>query len=247
MLGKRDLLGGDELPDVELGPVAQRERAQLLALADAGVQHIPRLGPLVARIPSTLTIAERQDALLGAGLVLVATTAAERGIEAVLGDGVEQRHRLQPVAAGPRTGILDDPAAVDRLLHAGDDQPGTDALDELVAVLDDLGEVVTRVDVHDRKRQPSRRERQHGEMQQHRRVLAAAEQQHRVLALGGDLADDRDRLVGQRFEVRAGRRVHTCSPHSVFALPAHRPPRGPRPRRPDGCTASSRSTDSRAR
>ena len=130
---QRDLLGGDELPDVELGPVAQREGAQLLALADAGVQQIPRLWPLVARVPPTMTIAERQDALLGPRLVFVATSAPERGIEAVLGDCVEQRHRLQTVAAGPRTRVFDHSAVVDRLLHAGDDQPGTDALHELVA------------------------------------------------------------------------------------------------------------------
>src|SRR5450432_3171414 len=103
---QRHLVQRDVLPDVELGPVRQRERAQVLALADAGVEQIPRLGTLLARIPSAVAIAEAEDALLGAGFVLVAAATAERGVEAVLGDRVEQRHRLQPVAARPRPGLL---------------------------------------------------------------------------------------------------------------------------------------------
>ena len=69
------------------------------------VVQVPQLGALVARIPLPELVAEREDALLGAGLVLVATSAAEAGVEPVLGDGVEQRHRLQPVARGASTGI----------------------------------------------------------------------------------------------------------------------------------------------
>ena len=81
---QRNLLGGDELPDVELRPIAQRECTELLALADASVQQIPGLGSLVAWIPPALLIAERQDAFLGTGLVLVAAATAERGVEAML-------------------------------------------------------------------------------------------------------------------------------------------------------------------
>ena len=140
----------------------KREGTQLLALADPRIQQIPRLWALVARIPSTVAITERQDALLGASLVFVATPASERGVEAVLGDRVEQGDGLEPVAAGPWTGVLDRSAGVDRRLHTGHQKTSTHLTHELVAVVDDLGEVVTGVDVHHRERQPSRSERQHG-------------------------------------------------------------------------------------
>ena len=142
-------------------------------------------------------------------------------------DGVEQRDRLQPVAAGARAGVFHGATAVDGLLHAGDDQAHTPVLHQRVAVGNDLGEVVAGVDMHHGERQPGGSEGEHGEVQQHRAVLAAAEQQHRVLALGGDLADDGDGFVGQRIEMRCGDqfRAHTCSPHSVLALPLQRPAR----------------------
>ena len=117
-------------------------------------------------------------------------------------DGVEQRHRLQPVATGTRTDLFDHSTLVDRLLHAGDDQPHAARLDELVAVLDHLGEVVPGVDMHDGEGQPGGGEGEQGKVQQDRGVLATTEQQHRVLTLGRDLADDRDGLIGQLLEVQ---------------------------------------------
>ena len=206
----------------------------MLALADARVEQRPGLGTLCTRIPAALAVAEGEDALLGPGFVLVAAAPAERGVEAVLGDGVEQRHGLQAVAAGTRAGVFRDAPLVDALLHAGDDQADVPLGDEAVAVLDHLGEVVARVDVHHRERQAGRGEGEHGEVQQHRAVLAAAEQQHRVLALGGHFADDGDGFVGERIEmgsrgefsgVGCHRRAHPCSPHSVLAWPLQRPAR----------------------
>ena len=94
-----DLALGDEAPDVELGPVRQREHAQVLAAVVAGVVDPPQLGPLVLRVPLAELVAVRHDALLGPGPLLVAAGAAEHGVEAVLGDGVEQRDGLQRVAA----------------------------------------------------------------------------------------------------------------------------------------------------
>ena len=48
----RDVLEVDVLPDVELGPVRQREDADALALVLAGVVEAPQLGPLVLRVPA---------------------------------------------------------------------------------------------------------------------------------------------------------------------------------------------------
>ncbi len=51
-------LARDVLPDVELGPVGDREDAHLLALADAAVVEVPELGPLRARVPLAEVVAE---------------------------------------------------------------------------------------------------------------------------------------------------------------------------------------------
>ena len=111
----------------------------------------------------------------------------------MLGDRVEQRHRLQPVARR----LVDHAAAVDRLLHRGHEHVRHAA----VAELDRLGEVVAGVHVHDRERNRARPERLFGEPQEHDRVLAAAEQQHRTLELGSHLADDVDRLGLEDLEM----------------------------------------------
>ena len=151
----------------------------------------------------------------------------------MLGDRVEQRHGLQAVARGARPGLLEHAAAVDRVLHARDDQPLAQFGDAPVAELDHLGEVVAGVDVHQRERERRRAERLLGEAQQHDRVLAAAEQQDGPLEFGGDLAHHVDRLGLERAEVaqlRARSDAHceagsTCRPHSVLSVPAQRPSR----------------------
>ena len=97
-------------------------------------------------------VAQREDALLGARAFLVAAGAAERRVEAVLGDGVEQRPRLEPVARGARPRLLDHAAGVDRRLHAGDDERLAELRDAPVAELEHLGEVVAGVDVQQRER-----------------------------------------------------------------------------------------------
>ena len=74
-------------------------------------------------------------------------------------------------------------------------------LDQLVAGLEDLLEVVPGVDVHDRERQPTRPERLERQVQHDDGVLAAGEQQHRPLEFGGHLADDVDRLGLERPQV----------------------------------------------
>src|SRR5581483_8471789 len=47
----RDALRPGVLPDIQFGPVGQREDANALALADTGVVELPELGALTARIP----------------------------------------------------------------------------------------------------------------------------------------------------------------------------------------------------
>src|SRR5579871_1511070 len=115
-----ELLARNVLPHVELGPVRNREDADVLALPGARVVEIPQLGALRARVPLAEVVAEAEDALIRARTLLVAAGAAHRRVEAVLLDRVEQRRRLQLVARRARPGLLDDAATVDRLLDARD-------------------------------------------------------------------------------------------------------------------------------
>ena len=126
-LRQGDALAGDVAPDVELGPVGQREHAHVLTRGVAAVVELPQLGPLAPRVPGAERVAQAEHPLLGAGLLLVAAAAAEDGVELALLDGVEQRHRLQGVAGA--VGALAEPAVVDVVLHARDDEPDAQPLD----------------------------------------------------------------------------------------------------------------------
>ena len=79
----RDLLQVDVLPDVELGPVGEREDADGFALVDLGVVEVPQLRPLVLGVPLAELVAEREDALLGPRFLLLAPRPAEGGVELV--------------------------------------------------------------------------------------------------------------------------------------------------------------------
>src|SRR5687768_8551449 len=237
-----DVFTLDVAPHVQLGPVADGERADVLAHGVAAVVQVPQLGALVARVPLAELVTEAQDALLGTGLVLVTAAAAEDGVELVGLDGVQQRNGLQRVAGA--VGALGQLAAVNELLDAADDELQAQPFDGAVAEVDDLGEVVAGVHVQHGERNLAGPERLGGQVQHDHGVLAAGEQQRRLLELGYNLADDVDRLRLERVqagEARGGSDVghlggllgyesaHTCSPHSVLLVPAQRPARGSSP------------------
>ena len=69
---------------------------------------------------------------------------------------------------------------------------------------------------HGNARRP---ERLLGQPQQHDRVLAAAEQQHRPLELGGDLAHHVDGLVLERVQLRASAIAEALDAHSRDRAP----------------------------
>ena len=114
-------------------------------------------------------------------------------------DGLEQRLGLQRVAGA--VGALAQPAVVDPVLHRGDLEAQPEPLDRRVAVGEHLGEVVAGVDVQHRERDRGRPERLRRDVQHDDGVLAAAEEQHRPLELGGDLADDEHRLALEHVEL----------------------------------------------
>ena len=117
----------DVLPDVELGPVGERKDADALALVLARVVEAPELRALLLRVPAVLRRAEREDALLGARLLLVAARAAERRVEAVLVERLLQALRL------PDVGV--DRGAVRERIDALRERLRVDVDDELEAEL----------------------------------------------------------------------------------------------------------------
>jgi hypothetical protein len=145
---ERNLLEVDVLPDVELGPVGDREDPDLLALVDLGVVEVPELGSLVLGIPAMLRVAEGEDPLLGAGLLLVAAAAAERGVEAVLVERLLEGAEVHDVGVllGPVRERA-DPIG-EALLVDVDDHIEAELLDDvLVAELVHRLEVPGRVDM----------------------------------------------------------------------------------------------------
>jgi hypothetical protein len=212
-----DAFGLDVAPDVDLGPVREREDADALARPDAAVQELPELRSLVLGIPLPVGVAKREDPFLGARALLVAPRAAESGVEVAGLERVEQRLGFQRAAAGlgPHKERL-RPVS-DRLGVGVDDQPGADLGRVPIAELDHLAELVRGVDVQQRERNGPRMKRLLREAQQNRRVLADRVQHDGPLELGHHLAHDVDALGLQRAEViggpcarRVGRPVCRC-------------------------------------
>ena len=113
----------DVLPDVELGPVADREDADALALVLAGIIEVPELGPLVFGVPAMRGGAEGEDALLGAALFLVAPRAAKGRVEPVEVERLFQPFRFphvgveRPMVEGIDAPLLGLGILVDQQLH----------------------------------------------------------------------------------------------------------------------------------
>ena len=207
--GDLDLLAADVVPDVELGPVGQREDPHVLAAVDLAVVERPQLGALVLRVPLAELVAVGVDALLGAGLLLVAAAATEGGGEALLLDDVQQGADLEPVAARscrrrrPRRWRWPP-------RREATTRRTPSRLTQLSRVVEHLGEVVAGVDLEHRERDLGGVERLLRQPEHDDGVLAAGEHQHRLLELGRDLAEDVDRLRLQLVElaqavVRMGR------------------------------------------
>ena len=236
------LLLAHVLPHVELGPVREREHAHVLAGLDEAVVEVPQLGPLGLGVPLAEVVAEREDALLGPGALLVAAGAAERRLEAVLLDRVEQRDRLEPVARRARARLLDHAAAVDRVLHRGHDQLGAE-----------LGSPCGRGTRSPRGScgrcpraspgtgaRPARTPSGPGAAARpspcRRRTAARGARAPRPPRGSRGSPPPRGRAGGRsrrscrpasrrREDTDACARAHTCSPHSVLSCPAQRPSR----------------------
>ena len=174
----------------------------------AAVEQVPELGPLVLGVPLPEGVAVAEEALLRPRLLLVAAPAAEGRVHLELAQRVQQRDRLQGVAAGvrarspPRT----RPASMESCtVRTSSSQP--EPLRQPVAELDGLREVVPRVDVQQREGKSARPERLARQVHHHDRVLAAGEEQHGALELRRDLAHHVDGLALELGEVAAAVRA----------------------------------------
>ena len=200
--GHVDALVADVVPHVELGPVGQREDPDVLTLVVARVVEVPQLGALALRVPLAELVSEAEDPLLGPSLLLVPPGPAEDGVMAALGDGAQQRRRLQPVAGGSRcVSSTVRPASMSSCTLATTTRT-PDVGGVPVPELEHLCEVAPGVDVQHGERDRRRPEGLLGHVQHDDGVLAAREHERGTLELGRHLAEDVDRLRLEGAQIR---------------------------------------------
>ncbi len=134
--------------------------------------------------------AEREHALFGPTLFLVAPRAAEGGIKAVLVQSLLQRLRLHDVRVHLGAVREGGDARTQACLVHVHQQLKSEFPDHGVAKLVHRAELPRGIDVQQRKRRTGRIEGLHGQVQHHRAVLADRIKHHRPLALGHDLPQD---------------------------------------------------------
>ena len=120
----------------------------------AGVEERPQLRPLFLGLPLPEGVPMAEDALLGARLLLVAACPAQQHVEAVLLDRLQECHRLMAVAGFHRIGQPHG-ATPDRVVEVPDDEPLAQIGNVAVTKVEDLREVVARVDVQEREGKPT--------------------------------------------------------------------------------------------
>src|SRR5258705_8310814 len=117
------LLLMDELPNVHLGPIAERKSPHVFPRMDARIIKVPNFRALVLRIPLPETVAKAEEALFGTGLLFIPARAADAAIETELLDGSQKGGNLQAVAAGFTPGRHRH-AFGHCVLHFSDNEPG---------------------------------------------------------------------------------------------------------------------------
>ena len=188
----RDPLQVDVLPDVQLGPVGQREDPDALPRLYSGIVEVPQLRALVLGIPAVIGAAKGKNPLLGSGFFLVPAGSAEGGVELVAVQRLLQSLGLHDVgverrAVGKGGNPLADPLLVD--MH---DEVQAAFGRHPVTELDHLAEFPGSVNVQQGKWRRGRVKGLACQVQHDRRVLADGVEHHRVGEFGHHLADDVD-------------------------------------------------------
>ncbi|MNT02008.1 hypothetical protein D3C72_1364950 [compost metagenome] len=195
-----DFFAIDVLPHVQLGPVADREDAEMFARRQARVEQCPQLGTLRLGLPLAKAVAVGEDALLGAGLLLVAARTANQRVEAELLNGFEQRDRLVHIARFARVRQAHR-AACHGVFDAAYDQLGAQLLGAKIAEVGHLWEVVAGVDHQQRVGDAARAECFFRALEHDQRILAAGKQQGGALEGSRHLAQDEDGFLFQRIQM----------------------------------------------
>ena len=232
---RRDLepLREDVLPHVELGPVRDREHAHVLAPPHAAVVEAPQLRALAPRVPLAEVVAEARRSApsraraprRGARRRTPRRSRARRSRRAASSVCSRLRDARGPVSSTTRPWSIE--SCTEATISRSPSSATRRSRNSIAS--GKLWPVSTCMTGNGNGAGP---ERLLGQPQQHDRVLAAGEQQHGVLELGGDLAHDVDRLRLQHLEVgrRGGGSAHVvCAgrwrPHSIRSVPAQRPSR----------------------
>ena len=162
---------------------------------------VPQLRALVLRIPAMLRVAEGEDALLRARLLLVAARATDRGIERVLVQRLLQRLGLHHVGVhGGAVGQRRD-ALAHAVLVGVHEHVHVAVRRDAVTERDHLAEFPGGIDVQQRHRRPGGIKRLAQQVQQHRGILADRIQRHRMAEGRLHLAEDVDALRLQVVEM----------------------------------------------
>src|SRR5699024_6844375 len=102
-LGQVVAFAGDVAPHVEFGEVRDREHADVFAGQVAAIEEVPQFGALAAGVPTAEFVAQGQNPLLRAGLVLVAAGAAAKAVGPPGWEGVAAR---AGPGGGERSGVI---------------------------------------------------------------------------------------------------------------------------------------------
>ena len=199
--GEGDVFALDVHPDVHLGEVGEGEDAEVFAGVFAAVEEVPEFGALVLGVPLAEVVAVGEEALLGAGFLFVAASAAEAGVVLVLLDGIEQGDGLEFVAGGVGAFFFDDAAGINGLLDVADDERGADEVHEFIAVAHGFGEIVAGIHVDEREGHAGGPEGFFCKPCHDDRVFPAGEEQGGVLELGRGFAQDENRFGFELVEL----------------------------------------------
>ena len=195
----RNFFEVDVLPDIEFGPIREREDADGFAFIDAGVVEVPEFGALVFWVPLAELIAEGEDAFFGAGFFFFAACAAEGGVELVSAEGVEERLSFEHSDALLAINWMREFAGECVFV---DDEFGADFFGDTVAEGVHFREFVAGVNMHEWEGELAWIEGLLGEAEHADGVFADGEEHDGALEFCDDFAEDVNALGFELFEVR---------------------------------------------
>ena len=146
-----DFFAFDIHPNIHFGEVGEWEDTEVFTGVFSTVEKVPKFWALVFWIPLAEVIAVGEEAFFGAGFFFVATSTSEAGIVLMFLDRIEEGDGLEFVAGSVRSFFFDDAAGIDGFLDVTHNELSAQEFYELIAVVHCFLEVVTGIDVDERK------------------------------------------------------------------------------------------------